>query len=283
MPAVEPGMAPYDWCSRGPGRSDARFRPSQSSVTSPASTFSGSTPSPRVSREMDVRERNLQAQGKAWFSIAGAGREILGWAFARHLRHYGPEMPLLPRPDSGAGLGSESRGDVPRNRRRGNRSGLRRAPDAESLGRQALRRGEPNQPDRARRPSPRSAWPRACSGLRRLGVEIAEPWREDPSSTSPSEREPRPQGEIEEAVRQSVRAKAPIIFVDRRRYVRHLHSRHAGRYPAATSTAYTGTTRTSACWSLSCDGTDVEDADDCAARAVAYARARSGPAWSMPA
>src|SRR5450759_4554348 len=29
----------------------------------------------RVSRTMDVRERTLQAQGRAWFSIAGAGKE----------------------------------------------------------------------------------------------------------------------------------------------------------------------------------------------------------------
>src|SRR5438045_3295008 len=39
----------------------------------------------RVSRDMDVRERAMQAQGRAWFSIPGAGREVLGWAFARYL------------------------------------------------------------------------------------------------------------------------------------------------------------------------------------------------------
>src|SRR5438105_349539 len=40
----------------------------------------------RVSREIDTRERALQAQGRAWFSIAGAGKEVMGWAFARHLK-----------------------------------------------------------------------------------------------------------------------------------------------------------------------------------------------------
>src|SRR5947209_17770116 len=47
----------------------------------------------RVSREMDTRERALQAQGRAWFSIAGAGREVIGWAFARHLGPHDPKMP----------------------------------------------------------------------------------------------------------------------------------------------------------------------------------------------
>src|SRR5579884_2819768 len=47
----------------------------------------------RVSRDMDQRERTLQAQGRAWFSIAGAGREVIGWAFARYLRDSDPKMP----------------------------------------------------------------------------------------------------------------------------------------------------------------------------------------------
>jgi len=47
----------------------------------------------RVSREMDTRERALQAQGRAWFSIAGAGKEVIGWAFARHLESHDPKMP----------------------------------------------------------------------------------------------------------------------------------------------------------------------------------------------
>src|SRR5579884_3326880 len=47
----------------------------------------------KVSRDMDVRERTLQAQGRAWFSIAGAGREVIGWAFGRHLRSSDAKMP----------------------------------------------------------------------------------------------------------------------------------------------------------------------------------------------
>jgi 2-oxoisovalerate dehydrogenase E1 component len=42
---------------------------------------------------MDQRERTLQAQGRAWFSIAGAGREVIGWAFGRYLRAHDPKMP----------------------------------------------------------------------------------------------------------------------------------------------------------------------------------------------
>ena len=47
----------------------------------------------RVSRTIDQRERTLQAQGRAWFSIAGAGREVIGWAFGRHLTRHDPKMP----------------------------------------------------------------------------------------------------------------------------------------------------------------------------------------------
>src|SRR5436305_208601 len=47
----------------------------------------------QVSRATDLRERTLQAQGRAWFSIAGAGREVIGWAFGRHLNSYDGKMP----------------------------------------------------------------------------------------------------------------------------------------------------------------------------------------------
>src|ERR1700730_3884268 len=36
----------------------------------------------QVSRNMDQRERTLQAQGRAWFAAASAGKEVIGWAFA---------------------------------------------------------------------------------------------------------------------------------------------------------------------------------------------------------
>jgi 2-oxoisovalerate dehydrogenase E1 component len=47
----------------------------------------------RVSRDIDVRERALQTQGRAWFSIAGAGKEVIGWAFGRYLTRHDPKMP----------------------------------------------------------------------------------------------------------------------------------------------------------------------------------------------
>src|SRR5947209_1843090 len=46
----------------------------------------------RVSRELDLRARSLQAQGRCWFAAAGAGREVIGWAFGRHLQAHDPKL-----------------------------------------------------------------------------------------------------------------------------------------------------------------------------------------------
>ncbi|HEV3313229.1 MAG TPA: thiamine pyrophosphate-dependent dehydrogenase E1 component subunit alpha, partial [Chloroflexota bacterium] len=229
----------------------------------------------RVSREMDLRERTLQAQGKAWFSIAGAGREVLGWAFGRHLRPSDAKFPYY------------------RDRTLVLASGLRptemfrqtvgAASDPASGGRQMPSHWGARDLGIVSQTSPTGSQTLPAVGLaegllraRDIGVSPIDPWRSDSVVYVSLGEGTTAQGEVEEAVRHSVRTRAPVIIVvEDDKYaisiphtwsipggdVYHLYSRYADLGMLV----------------LRCDGTDVVSADSCAEQAVAYARDRHGP------
>lgn len=229
----------------------------------------------RVSREMDTRERTLQAQGKAWFSIAGAGREILGWAFARHLRPSDPKFPYY------------------RDRTLVLASGLTPA----EMFRQTV--GAASDPASGGRQMP-SHWGAKCYGVvsqtsptgsqalpavgmaegfvkaAELGIEVREPWTAESVVYVSLGEGTTAQGEVEEAIRQAARARAPVIFVIE-------DDKYAISIPVSWSVPggdVYGMYRhyeDLGMLILRCDGCAVDDADAKAAEAVAYARTRGGP------
>jgi len=229
----------------------------------------------RVSREMDQRERSLQAQGRAWFSIAGAGKEVIGWAFARHLAEHDAKMPYYR--DRTLVLGS---GVTP-----------------EEMFRQTV--GAANDPASGGRQMP-SHW-----GYRKLGVitqssvtgsqcipavglaegivravelglPLEEPWRPDSVVYASLGDGTTAEGEVEEAIRQSVRAGAPIIFlIEDDKYAISIPCDWS--IPGGDAAQLYGHYEQFGMLVIKCDGTDPVEADAGAARAVEYARTRKGP------
>ena len=54
----------------------------------------------RTSREIDMMMQLLQRTGNLWFSIAGAGKEVINAAFAAHMRPRRLQAALLSRSDA---------------------------------------------------------------------------------------------------------------------------------------------------------------------------------------
>ena len=229
----------------------------------------------RVSRDMDVRERTLQAQGRAFFSIAGAGREVLGWAFGRHLLPSDPKMPYY-RDRTLLLCAGQPPEEILRQT-----AGV--ATDPASGGRQMPSHWGYRPAGVITQSSPTGSQAISAAGLAeglvracRIGVPPAEPWHADSVVYVSIGDGTTAEGEIEEAIRQSVRTRAPVIFViEDDKYAISVPSswaipggdvarlyRHYDEFGALI---------------VECDGTDPVDADTCAARAVAYARERRGP------
>jgi 2-oxoisovalerate dehydrogenase E1 component len=229
----------------------------------------------RVSRDMDVRERTLQAQGRAWFSIAGAGREVLGWAFARHLLPSDPKMPyyrdrtlLLCSGQSPEEMLLQTTGA---------------ATDPASGGRQMPSHWGSHAAGVITQSSPTGSQAISAAGLAegivlagRIGVAPAEPWRPDSVVYVSIGDGTTAEGEIEEAIRQSVRTHAPVIFViEDDKYAISVPSSWA--MPGGDAARLYRHYEEFGALIIECDGTDPVNADACAARAVAYARERRGP------
>src|SRR5579872_2777642 len=229
----------------------------------------------RVSRDIDQRERSLQAQGRAWFSIAGAGKEVIGWAFGRHLTAHDPKMPyyrdrtlllcsgMTPEEMFLATVGAAS--------------------DIQSGGRQMPSHWGYRPAGVVAQSSPTGSQAIPAEGLAEgivraveLGVPLAEPWQPDSVVYVSIGDGTTAQGEVEEAIRQSVRAQAPVIFlVEDDKYAISVPATWA--VPGADVARLYGHYEALGMLVLQCDGTDPVDADRSACRAVQYARARNGP------
>jgi 2-oxoisovalerate dehydrogenase E1 component len=229
----------------------------------------------RLSREMDFRERTLQAQGKAWFSIAGAGREVLGWAFGRHLQPTDPKCPYYR--DRTLVLAS---GLTPAEMFR---ETVGAANDPASGGRQMPSHWGAKRFGVVSQTSPTGSQALPAVGLaegivkaQEIGVPIAEPWTKDSVVYVSLGEGTTAQGEVEEAIRQSVRTHAPVIFVIE-------DDKYAISIPWTWSVPGGDVYSQYQHYSdvgmlvLKCDGTDIIETDRCADQAVAYARGRKGP------
>jgi len=229
----------------------------------------------RVSRDMDVRERTLQAQGRAWFSIAGAGKEVIGWAFGRHLTEHDPKMPYY------------------RDRTLMLCSGLTPArmflqttgaqEDPSSGGRQMPSHWGYREGGVVSQSSPTGSQAIPATGLAEgivraveLGLPLAEPWRSDSVVYVSIGDGTTAQGEVEEAVRQAVRSQAPVIFlIEDDKYAISVPATWA--IPGGDAASLYRHYEQFGALVLRCDGTDPVEADRCVAQAVEYARARRGP------
>ena len=276
MPALEPGMRTYDGIVRTAlgDRVDSQSKPIIRDLT--GLDLLRLYALAKVSRDMDVRERTLQAQGKAWFSIAGAGREVLGWAFARHLKSSDPKFPYYR--DRTLVLAA---GLTPTEMFR---ETVGASTDPASGGRQMPSHWGAKAQGVVSQTSPTGSQALPAVGLaegilraKTLGLTPQDPWAEDSVVYVSLGEGTTAQGEIEEAVRQACRAKAPVIFVVE-------DDKYAISIPATWSIPGGDVFELYRHYEnmgmlvLRCDGTDVEDTDSHVARVVAHTRTRLGPA-----
>lgn len=229
----------------------------------------------RVSRDMDLRERTLQAQGRAWFSIAGAGREILGWAFGRYLGRHDPKMPYYR--DRSLMLCS---GVTPEEMFLQTTGA---ATDPASGGRQMPSHWGHRALGVIAQSSPTGSQCLSGEGLAEglvkaveLGVELSFPWQPDSVVYVSIGDGTTAEGEVEEAIREAARTHSPVIFVIE-------DDKYAISVPATWAIPGGDAQRLYRHYEdfgvlvMKCDGTDPVDADAAAARAVEYARTRKGP------
>ncbi|HEX6509707.1 MAG TPA: thiamine pyrophosphate-dependent enzyme [Chloroflexota bacterium] len=229
----------------------------------------------RVSRTMDVRERALQAQGRAWFAAAGAGREVIGWAFARYLTPHDPKMPYYRDRTLQLCLGVTPEELFLQT--------VGAATDPASGGRQMPSHWGSRNAGVIAQSSPTGSQAIAATGLaegivraQQIGVPLSEPWSTDSVVYCSIGDGSTAEGEVEEAIRQAARTHAPVIFlVEDDRYaisvpvtwnvpggdIYQLY-RHYEEFGALV---------------LRCDGTDPVEADEAVSQAVDYARGRRGP------
>jgi 2-oxoisovalerate dehydrogenase E1 component len=229
----------------------------------------------RVSRTMDVRERALQAQGRAWFSIAGAGKEIIGWALGRYLRASDGKMPYYR--DRTLLLCS---GMTPEDMFL---QTVGAAVDPASGGRQMPSHWGSRTLGVIAQSSPTGSQCISAAGLAEgivrahdLGVPLDEPWEPDSVVYVSIGDGTTAEGEVEEAIRQATRTHAPVIFlIEDDRYAISVPVTWA--IPGGDAATLYRHYEQFGALVLQCDGTDPAEADDCARQAVAYARARRGP------
>lgn len=228
----------------------------------------------RVSRLMDVRERTLQAQGRAWFSIAGAGREVIGWAFGRHLKPYDAKMPYYR--DRTLALCS---GVTPEDMFL---QTVGAATDPASGGREMPSHWGSRQAGIVAQSSPTGSQVLPAVGIAEgivrahdLGVPLAEPWQPDSVVYTSLGDGTTAEGEIEEAVRQAARTRAPIIFlIEDDKYAISVPATWA--IPGGNAAQLYRHYEQFGMLVLQCDGTDPVAADATVAQAVDYVRRRQG-------
>ncbi len=228
----------------------------------------------RVSRLMDVRERTLQAQGRAWFSIAGAGKEIMGWAFGRHLKRHDAKFPYYR--DRTLVLCSGVTPDEIFLQTVG------AATDPSSGGREMPSHWGSRRAGIVAQSSPTGSQVISAVGLAEgilragdLGLPLADPWRPDSVVYTSIGDGTTSEGEVEEAVRQAARTHAPVIvLIEDDKYAISVPA--AWAIPGGNAFELYRHYEQFGMLVLQCDGTDPVAADAAVARAVAYARKRQG-------
>jgi 2-oxoisovalerate dehydrogenase E1 component len=229
----------------------------------------------RVSRDMDLRERTLQAQGRAFFSIAGAGREVIGWAFGRHLARYDAKRPYYRDRTLVLCCGATPEEIF--------RQTVGAANDPASGGRQMPSHWGNHALGIVSEASPTGSQAISATGLAEgivraanLGVPLAVPWQPDSVVYCSIGDGTTAQGEVEEAIRQAVRTHAPVIYlVEDDKYAISVPASWA--IPGGDAARLYQHYEQFGMLVMQCDGTNPIEADDCVARAVAYARQRKGP------
>ncbi len=229
----------------------------------------------RVSRDIDIRERTLQAQGRAFFSIAGAGKEVIGWAFGRYLTHHDPKLPYYR--DRTLMLCS---GMTPEEMFL---QTVGAATDVSSGGRQMPSHWGNRRLGVVSQSSPTGSQCLAASGLAEgivraatLGLPLEEPWLPDSVVYVSIGDGTTAEGEVEEAIRQSVRTHAPIIFlIEDDKYAISVPATWA--IPGGDAYRLYRHYEDFGALVLRCDGTDPVDADAAVLQSVQYTRARKGP------
>jgi 2-oxoisovalerate dehydrogenase E1 component len=229
----------------------------------------------RVSRTMDVRERTLQAQGRAWFSIAGAGKEIIGWAFARHLRASDGKMAYYRDRTLMLALGMSPEEMF--------LSTVGAATDPTSGGRQMPSHWGVRSIGSVAQSSVVGSQVISAAGLAEgivrageLGVPLHEPWEHDAVVYTSIGDGTTAEGEVEEGIRQAVRTRAPlIVLIEDDRYAISVPVTWA--IPGGDAAALYRHYEQFGALVLQCDGTDPAATDECVRQAVEYARARRGP------
>ena len=228
----------------------------------------------RVSRLMDVRERTLQAQGRAWFSIAGAGKEVIGWAFGRHLTRHDPKMPYYR--DRTLALCS---GVTPEEMFL---QTVGAAADPSSGGREMPSHWGSRRAGIVSQSSPTGSQALPAVGLAEgivrsadLGVPLAQPWRPDSVVYISMGDGTTSEGEVEEAIRQAARTHAPVIFlIEDDKYAISVPA--AWAIPGGNAAQLYRHYEQFGMLVLQCDGNDPVEADAAVARAVEYVRNRQG-------
>lgn len=229
----------------------------------------------RVSRDIDIRERTLQAQGRAWFSIAGAGKEVIGWAFGRYLTSHDPKFPYYR--DRGLMLASGMSPEEMFLQTVG------AGTDLSSGGRQMPSHWSDRRLGVVSQSSPTGSQCLPAEGLAEgiltalsLGVPLAQPWRDDSVVYVSLGDGTTAQGEVEEAIRQAVRTHSPVIFlVEDDKYAISVPASWA--VPGGNAGVLYQHYEQYGMLVLHCDGTDPVDADRSVRQAVEYTRARKGP------
>jgi 2-oxoisovalerate dehydrogenase E1 component len=229
----------------------------------------------RVSRTMDVRERTLQAQGRAWFSIAGAGKEIIGWAFARHLRASDGKMAYYRDRTLMLALGVTPEQMF--------LATVGAATDPISGGRQMPSHWGIRELGAVSQSSVVGSQVISAAGLAegivratQLGVDLDEPWQADSIVYTSIGDGTTAEGEVEEGIRQAVRTLAPlIVLIEDDRYAISVPVTLA--IPGGDAAALYRHYEQFGALVLQVDGTDPVATDDCARRAVEFARDRRGP------
>jgi 2-oxoisovalerate dehydrogenase E1 component len=228
----------------------------------------------RVSRLMDIRERTLQAQGRAWFSIAGAGREVIGWAFGRHLTRHDPKMPYYR--DRTLALCS---GVTPEEMFL---QTVGAAADPSSGGREMPSHWGSRRAGIVSQSSPTGSQVIPAAGIAEgivravdLGVPLAEPWQPDSVVYTSLGDGTTSEGEVEEAIRQAARTRAPVIFlIEDDKYAISVPVELA--IPGGNAAQLYRHYEQFGMLVLQCDGNDPVEADAAVAQAVEYVRHRNG-------
>ena len=233
-----------------------------------------------LSRKLDDKEIQLKSQSLIFFQISGAGHEAIvtaaGFCPPRRIRLV---LSALPRPRALPRARRDAARDAAERRRRQGRSELRRPADAVSLGTHGPEHRVPVEPDRHAVPAGgRLRRSRAGCTRRVTAIEDRHDRHHADEVTYLSLGDgTTSEGEFWEALNYACLRRAAGRHHRRGQRLRDLGARSKRRRPAATSRSWWRSFPGLLVQSI--DGTDYLASYAAVQEAVAYARARKGPAF----